>query len=287
MFYCETCHHLKSEYGLMSTSAVNYDMTFNTIILDSLVSDIPHFEGTGNSLFCVFKKPAADSDLFRRMAAYTVLLTKWELIDDSFDKPSVRSNAASLVLGRAISKAEKAYPEYDESVGRGFEELRCLENSDCGDAVFMGRTFGRSLSSAFGDIAGKEAGKNPEKIFTDLGALVYIIDAIDDLDRDYMDGTYNPLIGDRVSYRNKEQFVKDNVYKLSDMLNETIGSFQSSYSAVRGNMKTNTGISDNIVYFGIPDSAKRAMTDSNDTMAGIKNLFDGHRKRNASRRPSS
>ena len=281
-YYCETCHQLRSGYGIVSTAAVNYDMTFNTIVMNSFMNDTPHFRGTENSILCVLERPKADSELFRKMAAYTILLTKWELADDSFDKPSLKSNAASLLLGRAIAKAEKEYPEYDEAVGKGFEELRRMEGSGCTDAAAMGESFGRSLSCALKDMAGEKTGKDLPDLFTHLGASVYLMDAIDDLDRDYLDGTYNPLLADRGGFRNKKQFVEDNVYELSDSLNKVIGRLQTSYSAVRGHLAFDTGISDNIVYFGIPDSAKRVMSGSGEAKASIKNAFDGRRKRNAS-----
>ena len=281
-YYCETCHQLRSEYGIVSTSAVNYDMTFNTVIMNSFTGNVPYFEGTENAILCVLKKPGADSDLFRKMAAYTILLTKWELVDDLFDKPSMRSNAATLVLGRAISKAERSYPEYDEAVGKGFEELRKMEDSGCRDAILMGEAFGRSLSFALNDMAGEKAGKDLEDLFTYLSASVYLMDAIDDLDQDYLDGTYNPLLGDDYRFINKTQFIEDHLYELSDSLNTVIGSLQSSYSAVRREMEFDIGISDNIVYNGVPDSAKKVLTGSSDAKASIKNAFEGRKKRNAS-----
>ncbi|MDR1955073.1 MAG: DUF5685 family protein, partial [Candidatus Methanoplasma sp.] len=222
-YYCETCHQLRSEYGIVSTAAVNYDMTFNTIVMNSFTGDIPFFDGTKNSILCVLNAPKADSDLFRKMAAYTLLLTKWELVDDSFDRPSIKSNAASLMLGRAISKAGKKYPEYDDAVGKGFEELRKMEESGCEDAVQMGMTFGSALSYALKDIAGEKTGTALGDMFTHLGASVYLMDAIDDLDQDYLDGTYNPLLAGCGRYSNKERFIKDNLYDLTDRLNRVIG----------------------------------------------------------------
>ncbi|MDR2698572.1 MAG: DUF5685 family protein [Candidatus Methanoplasma sp.] len=281
-YYCETCHQLRSGYGIVSTLAVNYDMTFNTILMNSFMNDTPHFKGTEDSVLCVLQRPKADSDLFRKMAAYTVLLTKWELADDSVDKPSVKSNAASLVLGRAISKAEREYPEYDEAVGNGFEELRRMEDSGCTDAAIMGESFGRSLSYALRDMAGEKAGEDLGDLFTYLSASVYLMDAVDDLDQDYMEGTYNPLLVHREGFRNKTQFVEDNLYELSDSLNAAIGKFQASYSAVREHLAFDTGISDNVAYHGIPDSAKRVMSGPSEAKAAIKNVFDGRRKRNAS-----
>jgi hypothetical protein len=280
-YYCETCHQLRSEYGIVSTSTVNYDMTFNTIVMNSFTGGIPRFEETKNSPLCILKPPKADSDLFRKMAAYTILLTKWELVDDSFDKPSMKSNAASLILGKAISKAEKKYPEYDDAVGKGFEQLRRMEEEGCTDAVLMGETFGRSLAFALKDIAGND-GEDLGGLFTHLSAAVYIMDAVDDLDQDYMDGTYNPLLANDKQFRNKMQFINDNVYEITDSLNAAIGKLQTSYSSLRKRLAFDVGVSDNIVYYGIPDSAKNVMMGSSQAKASMKNVFEGRRKRNAS-----
>ena len=280
-YYCETCHQLKHEFGIISTSAVNYDMTFNTIILNSFTDGIPIFEGTRASPLCVLRGPKADSELFRKMAAYTILLTKWELVDDSYDKPSLKSNTASLILGRAITKAEKKYPEYDDAVGKGFEELRKMEASQCSDAVLMGRTFGRSLSFALEDIAGENADGLGD-LFTDLSSAVYLMDAVDDLDQDYLDGTYNPLLAHDRPFTNKMQFINTNMYEISDLINSVIGDLQRSYSSIKKQLAFDIGVSDNIVYYGIPESAKNVMLGSSQAKASLKNVFEGRRKRNAS-----
>lgn len=281
-YYCETCHQLKAEYGIASAAAVNYDMTFITVILNSFTGGVPYFEGTKNSPLCVLKGPKADSDLFRKMAAYTVILTKWELVDDSLDKPSLKSNAASLLLGRAVSKAEKMYPEYDEAVGKGFGELRRMEVSGCTDAALMGEMFGRSLSYPLADIAGERTDGILGDLFTHLGASVYLMDAVDDLDWDCLDGTYNPFLSGRGQFTNKAKFIEDNLYELSDTMNKAVGRLQMSYSAVRKKMQFDTGISDNIIYHGIPGSAKNIMTGSGGAGASLRNVFEGRRKRNAS-----
>ncbi|MDD2779407.1 MAG: DUF5685 family protein, partial [Candidatus Methanomethylophilaceae archaeon] len=35
-YYCETCHQLRDGYGVLSTVAVNYEMTFANILLNSV-----------------------------------------------------------------------------------------------------------------------------------------------------------------------------------------------------------------------------------------------------------
>ena len=105
---------------------------------------------------------------------------------------------------------------------------------------------------------------------------------IDDLDQDYLDDTFNPLLVNAVGFRNKEQFINNNLYELTDKMNNAMGKLQSSYSSVRKKMNFDIGIADNIVYYGIPDSAKRVMAGSSEAKATLRNAFDGHKKRNAS-----
>ena len=282
-YYCETCHQLKSEFGLTSTSTVNYDMTFNTLILNALEKESTYLRGTPRSPFCVLKDPESDSDLMRNMAAYTVLLTKWELVDDAVDSPSMRSNFINLVLGRAISKAEREYPEYDDAIGKGFEELRKMEASNCSDAVLMGETFGRSLSISLGNIADENDSSELRDLFSHLTSIIYIMDAVDDLDQDYLDDTYNPFLSKEEGYINKENYIEKNIYSITDVMNSAISSLQSSYCSIKDQMRVNTGVTDNIVYSGIPDSARKILSGSSTAKLSVKNMLKGRAERNSSR----
>ena len=59
-YYCEGCHQLKGWYGLRGAATVNFDMTFNTILLNGIVGDVLEFEGTSKTI-CVLEDPHADS----------------------------------------------------------------------------------------------------------------------------------------------------------------------------------------------------------------------------------
>ena len=276
-YYCEGCHQLRHEFNLRSTLTVNYDMTFNTILLNSIAGDVLDFEGTTKRI-CVLDRPKADSDLMRRMAGYTLILTKWELRDDDADKPSLKSKLASASLSSAIEKAVGLYPEYDRMVGEGFANLRKLETEGCKDAVLMGKTFGDGLIGALRDIAGDSASDDLDNLFRQLSTVVYLMDVIDDLDEDFMEGTYNPLLPES-GYKNAAEFRMKNVYELSSMLNGEIGALQSSYSKVRPLMRTGTGICDNIVYMGIPESAKNVMMGNSTAKTSVKNVLSNRKQR--------
>ena len=279
-YYCETCHQLREGYGLVSTSAVNYDMAFNLIVLSS-VSGFTEFEGTPSSPRCVFRHPKADSDIFRSMAGYTVLLTKWELYDDLVDKPSLKTRFIDLVLSKAISKAEKLYPEADRTVGEGFSKLRELEAQKCDDPLVLGRTFGRYLSEPMEMMVDPEFSEPLRELFTSLTSIVYVMDAIDDIEDDYMDGTFNPFLVGRDDFVNRKTFMDSEMYNVARLVKGCVQDLQDSYSKVRLLMKGMTGVTDNIVYFGIPESAKNAIAGRGGAKMSVKNALDRRAERNA------
>ncbi len=104
------------------------------------------------------------------------------------------------------------------------------------------------------------------------------MDAIDDLDEDFKEGTYNPLLPD-TGYRNSADYRLKKVYEFTSMLNTEIGSLQESYSRIRPSMRTGIGICDNIVYMGIPDSAKKVMMGSSTAKTSVKNVLSNRRER--------
>jgi len=269
--YCESCHRLKKDYGLISTAAVNYDMTFNGMILNAISKDGIEKQNINNGMICVLGKCSGNSGVLKKMAGYTILLTKWELEDDRNDRPSLRSNAARLALGRAIRKAAKLYPEYDECVGNGFEKLKEMEMNENSDPIGIGRTFASSLMPAMEDIAGDAWNDHLRKMFISLGTAIYLMDAVDDLDEDYTNDTFNPFLVDRNGFVNGKEFISSNLYRITDMMSCVMKDLQTSYASVREMMNFHRSVTDNIVMHGIPASAKRVIACECKCRPSIKN----------------
>lgn len=276
-YYCEGCHQLRDGFGLTGALTVNYDMTFNTVLLCGLTGKALEV-GPKENRICVLEHSKTNDELMRDMAAYTLILTKWELFDDDTDDPSLKSKFISLTLNRAIEKAVRMHPDYDDMVGKGFSELRALELDGCRDARLMGRTFGKGLIGALEDIAGDCYSDALGEVFTELSTAVYIMDAIDDLDEDFMEGTYNPLLPES-GFVNARKLIDSDVFRFAGMMNETIGNLQSGYSSIRPSMKGNVSLCDNIVYFGIPESARRVISGNAQAKASIKNVFSNRSAR--------
>ncbi|MGI5964994.1 MAG: DUF5685 family protein [Candidatus Methanomethylophilaceae archaeon] len=285
-YYCETCHQLRDGFGLFSTLTVSYDMTFNSLIANSVSGSPNGFGATANGPLCVFRGPYSDSEVLKKMAGYSILLVKWELVDDDTDKPSKKNKFASLALNRAIEKAERMYPEYDEIVGEGYGRLVEMESEGRTDPVGIGAEFGKYLAEPLMDIIGTEDGSLRD-LFTELTAAVYVIDAVDDLDEDYINGTYNPFLagyseysGSSEPYRNRDAFVNGNLYEITNLVREVMADLQKSYSLVRKKMEYAVGVTDNIVMHGIPESAKNVIAGTGPAKPGIRNSLEARRARN-------
>ena len=170
------------------------------------------------------------------------------------------------------------HPDYDVMVGKGFRELRKLELDGCRDARLMGRTFGRGLIGAMEDIAGDCYTPELGELFTELSTAVYVMDAMDDLDEDFMEGTYNPFLPDS-GFVNARRLIDSDIFRFTGIVNETVGSLQSNYSKVRPAMRGNVSLCDNIVYYGIPESARKVISGNAQAKASIKNVFSNRNAR--------
>ncbi|MDR3206185.1 MAG: DUF5685 family protein [Candidatus Methanoplasma sp.] len=278
-YYCEGCHQLKAGFGILSTAAVNYDMTFNAIVLNSASGGGSDVDRTKSSPLCVLKRPSSGSEIMRRAAAYTVTLTKWELEDDRTDHRSLKSGLASLALSRAIMKAEERYPEYDRAVGGGFKALRSMEEDGCSDAVLMGRTFGEAVAKPLASLAEGACGEHILGLMKEVAAMVYVMDAVDDLDEDYMNDTFNPYLQDGAVFRNKAEYISRNIYGITSSMRDIMKEATRHYGHVRKEMGAEVGVADNIMHYGIPDSAKKVLSGDASAKASLKNILFNRRNR--------
>ncbi len=281
-YYCETCHQLRDGYGYLSTLTVNYEMTFASIFFNSILDDGIAMKGTPPQHFCVVRASVGDTELLRQLAAYTVLVANNSLIDDKMDNDSsLKANLGLLGLNRSITKAKADYPEFYNAIMNGYDMLREAENKGENDPLAMGELSSKSLLDVLSIIAGDKFDDDTRMLFSGLGVWVYIMDAVEDLDEDVLDGTYNPFIVGNPKFKNKADYIKEHLYALGELFGSVIGNIQRSYSALRPRLTKNQSILDNIIYQGIPASSKRILRGDMSMSLSIKNMVTGRMNRGA------
>ena len=278
-YYCETCHHLREDYGFIPTLTVNYEMTFAALFFNSILEEGEKIHYRPKKSFCILRKSASHTKLMHKLTAYSILVANNSLLDDKMDGSSLKANLGLLGLNRAINKAKNEFPDYNEVILKGYEKLREIEASGECDPVTMGTYSSQSMIDVLEIMLGDKFDKRMHELFRGLGIWVYVLDAVEDLDDDKKDGTYNPFIVANPDFTNKKEFVKDNMFLIGETIGRIVGRIQAAYSSLRDDIRFNVNILDNIIYQGIPFSAHRIIRGDKMMNVSITDMITGRMNR--------
>lgn len=193
--YCGLCHTLGRHYGLAGRMILNYDMTF----LAMLLSD---GKGTlckkGCALHPVKGRPCTCGEAaFDTAAHYSIVLTWWQLWDGIQDHGffgGLKYRLAALFLRRAYKRARNVVPDFDCHTQEHLHLLATLEAEKCPSIDAVADTFAQLLTGVAMEVEGENHRRVLSQLFYHLGRWIYLVDAADDLEKDFRSGSYNPLI---------------------------------------------------------------------------------------------
>ena len=193
--YCGLCRTLGARYGQAARMILNYDFTFLAVLF------WPQEEGNPLHGGCMVH-PIAGRDYFPENNALalaadeSVILAWWQIQDALADpgKGKMKYRAASGALKGAFCRARERRPAFDGTVRRQLEELRRLEEAKCASLDEPADAFARLLSAAAEAAAEPVKRRVLEQLLYHLGRWIYLVDAADDLAKDFASGNYNPLL---------------------------------------------------------------------------------------------
>lgn len=244
--YCGLCHVLGKKYGFAARFILNFDFTFLAILLSGTE------EPACQSCRCAahpFKcqRVMARSAALEAAADHSVVLAWWQIRDHIADHSffsGLPYRLAALFLRRAYRKARGLLPSFDASVQRRLADLSARERERCPSIDAAAEPF----AALMGDIA--QCVPDPRRqrvmaeIFYHLGRWIYLVDAADDLKKDFRTGNYNPL---RYRYGLSDGTLNDDIrQQLALSLDLSIRRMASAYALLdRGAW---SGILDSIFY---------------------------------------
>lgn len=202
--YCGLCKTMKRNTGFTSPLTLTYDF----VLLALLRSGINGEGFTVKPGRClahpIKKRPMAnENEALRYCAAVSSVLTYYKLLDDKNDKDTKKRIIVKLTLGQArrnMRKALKRFPEYGlealaEKVAFHLSELAKLENQNCDSVNLCADTFGKLLGECFSNaIENEEVAKTCYTLGYHVGRWIYIVDLIDDFEKDLKKKAFNPLV---------------------------------------------------------------------------------------------
>ena len=247
-FMCGLCFSTKKLYGNFPRMLITNDVNFFNVLFHSITNRDVELDKSHCFSHPVKKQTVTKPDeLTDRLSAAGVLLTYWNVYDDTVDGGSMGKKTALKALSRAYTKAKRDFPELDEVLAKRYGQLRELEQGSCASIDRVAHAFAQLAQDFATLVLGDSATEHVETLCYNLGKWIYLIDALDDVVKDLKRKDYNPF----VSYYNVER-VQDLSKKRDELQFEMFAVLNRVASAYNDlNLQKYTCLLDNVIYKSI------------------------------------
>ena len=198
-------------------------------------------------------------ELTRKIAAFNTVLVYYKAADDVADGDHGR--AKRLWFSAGLKKAKKKYPVIEKIVRTNLQTQAQVEQVGTPSLDGAADATAKMLAD-FSDYALGEYGSvYTRNLFYAIGKWIYLIDALDDYDKDLKKGAYNPFC---LAYQAKSR----KALLAGDKGDEIRFAFNAIFYDVRENLshisfRFNRDLTDNILLRGLPTVTKRIMDGCN------------------------
>ncbi len=253
-YYCGLCKTLGKMGSQITRLCTNYDVTFYNALIHSLKRVEPTFE----KKLCAYngkKKVVVSADeLSRQMADLAVMLVYYNAEDDVTDGKKSRILIKWRLLARKRA-ASRRLPKIDKLMKDSFSRLNILEKQGCDSIDQVADCFASLMRDITREFV--ETNKEIDDFEYNLGRIVYLMDAVDDVEKDCKKGRYNPLLLNYGKCENKKEYIEKNIDELSFLLNSTYNKMVGAYNQM--DIEICEGMLSNTIYLGIKMQIERLL----------------------------
>ena len=254
--YCGVCKGIGKVCGNAARMGLSYDVTFLSALLHNLLGVDVKIEKQHCFTHCIRTREMAEVDeLSLQLGALNTALVYYKYTDDIEDGD--RGRGKRLWFKKGFRRMKKAYPEIEKIVRENLAKQEEVERQKT-ESVDRAADATAKMLQEFSDYVLKEKStENTQKLFYSLGKWIYLIDALDDYDKDLKKGAYNPFA---LAYG-----AKDKAQLLQGKRGEEIRFvFHSIFFDIRESLSDmkfyfNRDLTDNVLLRGLPMMTKRVM----------------------------
>lgn len=256
-FMCGLCMSTKNAYSNFPRMFISNDINFFNVLFHSVEGvDVEIENRTCFSHPLKKRSILKTTELTDELACANILLTYWNIYDDVVDDKSLAKKAALKSLKKPYAKARAQLPQMDEMLRRMYADLQKMEQSGVDGIDKVAHSFA-SLSQQFASIVLKDKTSNyVETLCYNLGKWIYLIDALDDVEKDLKRGSYNVFVS---SYNfTKVQDVAAKLDEIQFLMYASLNRIAQSYNDL--NLTKYTCILNNVLYDSIRDKTKQVLS---------------------------
>ena len=254
--YCGVCKGIAEVCGHASRMGLSYDVTFLSVILHNIAGIDVKIEKQHCLTHCIRSRQMAEVDeLTRQLGALNTLLVYYKYTDDIADGDKGRGKR--LWFKKGFARARRKYPEIARIVRDNLADQEKAEQAKT-DSLDRAADATAQMLAEFSDyVLSDKSTKNTRNLFYAIGKWIYLIDALDDYDKDKKKGSYNPFV---LAYGAESRKAL-----LEGKSGEEVRyAFNALFFDIRENLSNvsfhfNRDLSDNILLRGLPMMTKRIM----------------------------
>lgn len=246
--YCGLCKSIGAGCGQVARTALTYDMAFTSALVHNIRGEDVKIKRKNCIAHAFKKRPIAEVDETTvALGCVNTALAYFKLCDDKADGET--RGALRHLYKRGFKRAQKKYPEVIEIIARQTERQAELERANCAvideasepTAVMM-REISDCLLKEFST-------EDTRKLFYSVGKWVYLIDALDDYDKDVKKSRYN-VFYNVYGEKTKDGAIKKGEEELKFIFDMLFSEMRQSLANIK--FYFNHDLTDNIILRGIP-----------------------------------
>lgn len=257
--YCGLCKSIGGKCGQCGRFSLTYDLTFLSALFHNLLNVDIKIEKKRCVLHWLVPRPIAKrDDLTDRVACLNVILAYYKVRDDMEDDRRGRGKQA--FLRKSYKRARVAEPEFDAIVNRNYKKLVEYEKKN-GDSLDMAADpFGNMIKEIAAELLREKATETALDLGYNLGKWIYLIDALDDFDKDKKKKSFNPFVNAYPEAKGKEELCKAYEKELEYAFGTILQQIAADAKALEYTF--NHDLTDNILYRGLGVKTKQVMTET-------------------------
>lgn len=254
--YCGLCKGIGKSCGQKGRLLLNYDLAFLSVFLHNLLGIDVKIEKQKCVIHQLKKRPIAVVDsLTERIGALNVILAYHKLGDDVID--SGKGRASRSFFKSSYKRAKVKEPVLDQIVRKRYEELVQYEKTN-GDSIDVSADpFANMMKEICEVLLASEYTEEIGNLCYNLGKWVYLIDALDDFDKDKKNGEFNVFVNSYPDKISKNQLLDDNRPEIVCVFTGILSAVAEQAKGLK--YKFNHDLIDNVLLRGLSVQTKQIM----------------------------
>ena len=256
--YCGLCKSIGKSCGQKARMCLSFDLAFLSCFLHNLMNVDMEVVKERCVLHHIKPRPVSKpTELSKRIANLNVILAYHKINDDVLD--TGKGKIKKSLLNSAYKKLQKSEPILCQIVENSYKKTFKYEQAKGDSTVFIAEIFGQMLLEAVKELSGEYFTDEIGNLAFNLGKWIYVIDALDDYDKDVKKGEYNPFIYEYDDVKTKKDLIKNHKQELTFLFGDMLMEIANSNAKIR--YYFNHDLIDNILTKGIKAQTVKLMED--------------------------